>query len=264
MRRALRQAVCLSVGVVVSSGALGCGVKESKESTSNAARGTAATATPTPTPTPRPDPTVRVVYDGPYSTTEDVVTLHGHVITKNARGRKPTVHVKGASITRDGRKWTAQATLHHGENSFMVSASLKGADGDRTTASVTRKLSQAEKAAAAAAQRQTFIASAQSIPYARLIKDPDSYKRTKVVVHGQILQIQQSHGSGFMLVSVTDEGYGIWDDNVWVDYDASAPVHGAEEDLVTVYGVVKGSKSYDTQAGGSTFVPRVRAVYTDG
>lgn len=43
-----------------------------------------------------------------------------------------------------------------------------------------------------------------------------------------------------MLVSVTDEGYGIWDDNVWVD------------------------KGYDTQAGGHTYVPRVEAVYVEG
>ena len=36
-----------------------------------------------------------------------------------------------------------------------------------------------------------------------------------------------------MLVSVTNEGYDIWDDNVWIDYFGS--VKGAEGDQITVY-----------------------------
>lgn len=244
----------------------GCG-GNTKTSDTAASSGPQATAAPTqtPTPTPRPDPAVTVAFNGPFSTTSDTVTLHGHVSVRHARGHKPKVHVTGVAVTQKGRTWTAVVgPLHHGDNTFKVWATLKGADADRTTATITRKLSAAEKAAAAAEKRQAFIASTQSIPYAQLIKDPASYKRTKVALHGQILQIQQSHGYGFMLVSVTDEGYGIWDDNVWVDYGPSSPVQGAEGDLVTVYGIVRGAKGYDTQSGGHTYVPRVDAVYVDG
>jgi hypothetical protein len=46
---------------------------------------------------------------------------------------------------------------------------------------------------------------------------------------------------------------------VWIDYDHA--IKSAEGDIITVYGTMTGSKSYDTQAGGSTFVPRMHARY---
>lgn len=252
--------------VVTAVAVAGCG--GTRQSTDRAVTKPAPTSTPTakPTPTPRPDPTVTVSYSGPFTTHQDLVTMHGRVVTTHAHGHQPRVHVKGAtSVSQKGRKWTAQVTLRHkGDTSFKVSATLKGADTDRTTATITRKLSPAEIAAAEAAQRQAFIDAAQAIPYGQLIKDPLSYKGTKIAVHGQIFQIQQESGFGIMLVSVTDEGYGLWDDNVWVDYGPDTPVQGAEGDLVTVYGVVRGAKGYDTQGGGHTFVPRVTAKYIEG
>jgi hypothetical protein len=64
-----------------------------------------------------------------------------------------------------------------------------------------------------------------------------------------------------MLLSVTDEGYGFWDDNVWVNYEGS--VAGAEEDIITIYGRMTGAKSYETQIGGQTYVPRMQAKYIE-
>ena len=64
-----------------------------------------------------------------------------------------------------------------------------------------------------------------------------------------------------MLLSVSDQGYGFWDDNIWVNYEGH--ISGAEEDVITVYGVITGSKSYETQIGGETYVPRMRARYVD-
>ena len=66
-------------------------------------------------------------------------------------------------------------------------------------------------------------------------------------------------GGGFMLLSVTDQGYDIWTDNVWVNYDH--PISSAEDDIVTVWGTITGTKSYDTQIGGSTYVPEMHARY---
>jgi len=64
-----------------------------------------------------------------------------------------------------------------------------------------------------------------------------------------------------MLLSVTDEGYGFWTDNVWVEFDE--PTEAAEEDIITVYGKITGSEEYETQIGGSTYVPRMKAKYID-
>jgi hypothetical protein len=44
-----------------------------------------------------------------------------------------------------------------------------------------------------------------------------------------------------------------------VDYDHS--IKSAEDDVITVYRTITGAKSYDTEIGGSTYVPKMRAKY---
>jgi hypothetical protein len=60
-----------------------------------------------------------------------------------------------------------------------------------------------------------------------------------------------------MLLSTTDDGYGVWTDNVWIDYGSD--ISYVANDIVTVYGTVTGTKSFETQAGGETYVPEVKA-----
>ena len=92
------------------------------------------------------------------------------------------------------------------------------------------------------------------------MKNPDKYAGDKVCYLGPIFQIQEGDGGGgIMLLAVTDQGYGVWDDNIWVDYDR--PIRSAADDHIRVCGTVTGSKSYETQAGGETFVPQVKARY---
>jgi hypothetical protein len=102
---------------------------------------------------------------------------------------------------------------------------------------------------------------APAIPYAQLLKGTGPYVGKKIALHGQILQIQQQGQGGFMLLSVTEVGYGIWTDNVWVDYNGSNPY--VAKNIVSVYGTVTGTKSYQTQVGGSTYVPEVHAKYIE-
>lgn len=102
-----------------------------------------------------------------------------------------------------------------------------------------------------------------TIPYPQLNKSPDAHTGEKVTYTGQIFQIiENPEGGGVMLLAVTDEGYGLWDDNVWVDYQGH--VKGAEHDMATVWGFVAGSKSYDTQIGGNTTVPEIHAKFVEG
>ena len=112
-----------------------------------------------------------------------------------------------------------------------------------------------------AAEESEFKEEATTIDYNQLIKNADAYKGEKVVYTGQVFQIQEFGGGGIMLLAVTDEGYGFWGDNIWIDYNES--VEATEEDIVTVYGTITGSKEYETQAGGSTFVPRMTAKYIE-
>jgi hypothetical protein len=203
---------------------------------------------------PPPEP-VSVATLGPFETHRDQVKLHGSV---SPSGSKVTVDGQRASVK--GGKWTKLIQIKKkGDNSYKIVGSKPGHDKDTTDAVVTRKLSAAEKAAAQAAKRQAFIAESANISYKQLLAHPARYEGKKAVYRGKIFQVQEDGGRTVILLSVTDQGYGFWDDHVWIDYDGT--IKGAEDDMLTVYGTLSGTESYDTQIGGNTTVPSMRAKY---
>jgi hypothetical protein len=139
-------------------------------------------------------------------------------------------------------------------------------DAESRLAASSRQVNAAEreveKLEAIAEEESNFREEATTIDYNQLIKNPEAYRGEKVVYTGQILQIQESGNfGGFMLLSVTDEGYGFWTDNIWVEFEEK--IGAAEEDIITVYGKITGSEEYETQIGGSTYVPKMQAKYID-
>lgn len=104
-----------------------------------------------------------------------------------------------------------------------------------------------------------YKSSCQSLSYKVLNKNPDGLIGTKVMLHGQILQIQEDAGSTFMLLQVTYLGYDTWTDNVAVAY--SGTIDAYEDDVITVWGEVSGAFSYKSQAGWDLTVPGVKAKY---
>lgn len=182
------------------------------------------------------------------------VTIHGSAPTS------AKVRINGRRPARQGRRFSLTGALREGENEFRVTAYAPGHERFDRTISVTRKLTAAERAALRERAKQRFVASARPIPYNQLEKSPDRHSGKRVCYRGKIFQIQEAGSAGgIMLLSVTDMGYDIWSDNVWVDYDHS--IRSAEDDLVTVCGTITGSKSYETQIGGRTYVPQMHARY---
>jgi hypothetical protein len=249
-------------GLIVSGAVAGCGSDKTEDKTNSTQVATSATssqdtdvAETTTESAPPPAEPVSVVTDGPFETTHDQVKLHGTVTPKGSK-----VRINGVRASVKGGRWSKLVQItKKGDNDFKLIATKAGHDKDSTTTTITRKLSSAEKAAAQAAKRQAFIASAQNISYEQLLAHPSRYKGERAVYHGQIFQVQEDGGSTVILISVTDSGYGFWDDHVWVDYDGT--IKGAADDMITVYGTLTGTESYDTQAGGNTTVPSMHARY---
>jgi hypothetical protein len=184
-------------------------------------------------------------------------------------------------------KWAKRVPLDVGRNTVKVGTAVDGNETS-TTFVVTRKQTAAERAAARvraekaavrlraqlareraeaaaarAAKEANFKSSAVAIPYNQLLKDPDSYSGKHVAYSGEIFQIQQSGDSGFMLVSTTCDDYDFCSDEIYVKY-SGVRVRGAKGDKVTLYGTAKGGYEYDTQGGGTNYVPQVNAKYIDG
>jgi hypothetical protein len=159
----------------------------------------------------------------------------------------------------DGPRFSAQVRVRPGRNAIFIRAIHPRYAPAGRRLLVVRRLTAAERQAIAEQKQQDFIDSTSSISYAQLSKNADRYSGSRVRYHGEILQIQEDALGGFMLLSVTNLGYDVWTDNIWVNYDGS--IDSVEGDKITVYGVVVGTKQYDTQIGGSTYVPEVDARY---
>ena len=92
---------------------------------------------------------------------------------------------------------------------------------------------------------EDFKGNCSSIDYALIDKNPTKYIGDNVVYSGEVFQIQESGGVGMILLSTGDYGT----DLIYVDYMGSNDF--VEGDHITVYGVFKGSKTYDTRMGSN-------------
>ncbi|MEW5954021.1 MAG: hypothetical protein AB1815_09895 [Bacillota bacterium] len=106
-----------------------------------------------------------------------------------------------------------------------------------------------------------FKNSCEVMNYKVLNKNPDALAGRNVKLRGQIMQIQEDAGQTFMLLSITDLGYGVWTDEVAVFYDGTADVY--EEDVITIWGTVSGKFEYESVAGWNLAVPGVLAMYVE-
>lgn len=158
----------------------------STPATSTDDAGTTA-ATEASTPEPTPDPQVSVNFTGPSSTRSDIVVLKGTVDPPSAR-----VRIKGRRVKVRHGHWKLPVTLpKRGANKFRVVATRKGYVKDTITATVTRKLSAAEKAAI---RREK----AQRRANRRALESAESYLETMPFSkQGLYEQLSSEYGAGF-------------------------------------------------------------------
>lgn len=181
-----------------------------------------------------------------------------------------TVTVNGDEArVRDGEWSRTVRSLDRGENEIEIQARAPLHEDDSETMTIVRKRSKAEIAAArqrrierAAQAEASFRSDAKQLDYDALLKNPERFDGTKAVFNGKVLQAREDGSDGgFMLIETSCDEYDICDDLVYVAYDH--PISASADDRVTVYGTITGGYEYDTQAGGSNFVPSMHLRYID-
>ncbi|MFC7678367.1 hypothetical protein [Paenibacillus sp. GCM10028914] len=101
-------------------------------------------------------------------------------------------------------------------------------------------------------------ASAKEIRFAELDKNPDKYYGEFVKYQGEILQIIEDETSTVIRLAVTKDSYGYdFNDVVYITYKGTTPF--VKEDIVTVYGTIQGSYTYESQAGHQITLPYLEA-----
>ncbi|QHT48013.1 hypothetical protein M662_16500 [Bacillus sp. SB49] len=99
---------------------------------------------------------------------------------------------------------------------------------------------------------------AKDIRFKELDKNPDKYSGDFLKYQGEIIQIMEDETSTVIRLAVTKDSYGYdYNDVVYVTFDDTTPF--VEEDIVTVYGTVSGSYTYESTAGHQITLPAMEA-----
>lgn len=101
-------------------------------------------------------------------------------------------------------------------------------------------------------------ANAQPIEYAQLKKNPDRYKGEYVKYTGEVVQILEGDNYTNIRLAVTKTSYGYdFNDVIFIEYPGYTDF--VDNDIVTVYGEIYGSYSYESQAGFNISLPGLLA-----
>ncbi len=110
-----------------------------------------------------------------------------------------------------------------------------------------------------------YKSSCNSISYVDIARNPNNYAGAKAVFSGQVIQVQEYDENVVLRVDVTKNEYGIWEDTIYVDYRRKDTNESRvlEEDIVTLYGEIKGIKTYETVMGNQLSIPHLVAEYIE-
>ena len=141
---------------------------------------------------------------------------------------------------------------------FIILLAIIGGSGSNSNPSQTVSNNQPSLCSDIASLKNQAIA----VDYKELKKDTDSFKGQIVKFTGQVLQIQESGGYGIVRLAVTKESYG-WSsgDVVYIEYQNHTDA--VEDDVITAYGQLTGSKTYESQAHFQITVPSMTACVVE-
>ena len=93
-------------------------------------------------------------------------------------------------------------------------------------------------------------------------RNPNNFKQKTIVFTGKIIQTIESKKNFLLRVNVTKGKLGNWEDTVFVNYQkAENESRILENDIITLWGTVKGLTAYKTIVGTEVALPEIDAKY---
>ncbi|WP_029284887.1 hypothetical protein [Metabacillus indicus] len=110
-------------------------------------------------------------------------------------------------------------------------------------------------------EKQELLAkkeNAKEIRFAELEKNPEKLSGEFIKYQGEIVQIMEDETSSIIRLAVTKDSYGYdINDVIYITYEGTTEF--VEEDVITVYGTILGSHTYESQAGHQITLPYIEA-----
>jgi len=101
----------------------------------------------------------------------------------------------------------------------------------------------------------------EDLSYDELLRNNEKYVGEIVYYRGEINQVVEGWGGNYILrIFVTKEEYGLWNDDIYVNYKGKRVL---ENDIVDFWGKVKGVKKYTTVLGASRSIPEIDALHLE-
>jgi len=102
---------------------------------------------------------------------------------------------------------------------------------------------------------------AVELSYDELLRNNENYIGKIVHYKGEVNQAIEGSGNNYYLrIYVTKGEYGLWNDDVFVNYQGKRIL---ENDIIDIWGEVRGIKNYTTVLGASRSIPEIDAFYIE-
>ncbi|MGC8979535.1 hypothetical protein [Caldisericum sp.] len=112
-----------------------------------------------------------------------------------------------------------------------------------------------------------FKKSCKFIPYKKLARNIEDYIGERVVYKGRVFQVVENFRSTTILMKVTGRKVFdqiIYEDDIFVSRnEENKNPRVLEDDIIRIYGVVKGNTSYITVLGAKRTLPEIEAKYIE-
>ena len=100
-----------------------------------------------------------------------------------------------------------------------------------------------------------------NLSYEELFKNNSQYIGKIVHYVGKIVQAQEDSANSYTIrANVTEKEYGLWEDDVFLNYQGNRVL---EDEIVEFWGEVKGVRKYTTVLGASRSVPEIAVLRLD-
>lgn len=110
------------------------------------------------------------------------------------------------------------------------------------------------------AELRAWEGSAQEVTYAQLERNAMTHIGKRVVYRAGILEIRDEPDGSSTMRAGLRRRYGTWDDPIWVTALNPPDDTVVAGSTVWVYGLIIGTRSYQSQAGWNISIPEVAAV----
>lgn len=134
---------------------------------------------------------------------------------------------------------------------------LTGCSGSADQPTTTTTLTSTPPIAKPAVNVDQLKSDAVTPKYDDLARYPDQYRGRHLVFTGEVVQVVDN----VLRVNITDKGYDIWTDTIWVNLHTTDKI--LENDIIKVWGIGQGEIKYTTVMKAELTIPQVDVYATE-